>query len=116
MSHKIDFKSKRRTVSIDVEELGETITLQALSVTQLNSLNGEEVHHIPKLLSLAIVDENKQRIYTTDEDILNLAEMSVSVMKQLSDAAAVLNGLGKDVVAEQTKKYLDAPNTVSDID
>lgn len=86
---RIDWASKRKTRTIEVPE--GSITLKALSVGQLSSIKDGDNDNVVKLLSMTIVDEGGQQIYTTEEDLKNLSEMSVSTMKILSDAATELN-------------------------
>jgi hypothetical protein len=101
MSPKIDFAAKRKIVDVFVEDLGETITIQALSVSQLDALKGDNAS--VELLAQSIVDkETRQTMYTATE----LSQLSIASMKQLSEEIAALNGFGGNLIDEQTKKYL----------
>lgn len=111
---KVDFASKRKTVTVEVPELEGSFILRALSLAQLDSLKEGEANNTAKLLAMAIVDEQGQRLYTTEEDIANLSEMSVSVMQLLSNAATTLNGISKEAVEEASKKSKAGQNSASD--
>ncbi len=107
MSTKINFATKRKTVDVYVEELEATLTLQALSVKDLgantDSAQKDNTKAAIDLLARSIIDrETRERLYTVEE----LEELSITAVKQLSDEAMTLNGFGKNVIEEQTKKYL----------
>lgn len=103
--NKINFAAKRKTVDVRVDELDTTITLRALSVEHINQVKKEhdEMDTI-KELALSIIDkETGERIYTTEEDVKNLSEMSITVFSQLVDALRQVNGMGKKAAEETVK-------------
>lgn len=112
MSNKINFAAARKTVDVEAPE--GLIRLRALSVAQLQSLSGEEAFNVAKQLAMAIVDpETGQRIYTTDEDLDNLKEMSVTTSKLLIDALNDLHGVSPAAVEATVKNYAAGKNGAS---
>ena len=74
MKGKINFAAKRKTVTVDVAELDDSITLRTLSVGQITALNDSDEKNPAKQLALAIVDDDGQQVYdpNSEEDLANL--------------------------------------------
>jgi hypothetical protein len=89
---KIDFASKRKMRTVYIAELGETVHIRSLCVDQLD-LMGEHAGNKAVLLSHLLVDENGERIYTTDEDLTNLGQMPLSAFMKINQVAEELNNL-----------------------
>lgn len=100
------FASMRRTVQVEIADPSCTVILKELSVSQLATLDND----IPKQLALMIVDEAGERIYTTEEDIRNLREMSAAMSTRLMVEAARLNGISQAALDESIKNLLAVPN------
>jgi len=113
----LNFAAARKTVRVQVPELDEfgvtEIILRELSVKQLGQMDNQD---ITKQLSLMIVDENGERIFTSDEDLRNLSEMSAKITTRLITAAAKLNGISQAAVDESIKNLLASPNSDSNTD
>jgi hypothetical protein len=101
--------SARKTVTVDIPELECAVILKELSIAQLGNLDNDTV----KQLAMMIVDEQGNRIYTSEEDLANLAELSASVSTRLLVAAAKLNGISQSAVDESVKNLLAGPSTGS---
>lgn len=106
----INFAAARKLVTVPVPELDCMIILRELSVSQLRAIDRDDV---PGQLAQMIVDENGARIFTTPEDIANLAEMSATVSTRLILAAARLNGISQAAVDESVKNLLASPSSGS---
>ena len=113
---KIDFASGRKTVTVEVPELDTSFRLRALSMGQMNSLKTGDDDSGVKQLALSIVDESGLRIYTSDEDIPNLREMSLGVFKLLIGELNKLHGITKEDTEEAVKKLEASRNTDSGSD
>lgn len=100
---KIDFASKRKLRTLYLEELGETVHIRSLCVDQLD-LMGEYAGHKATLLSHLLVDENGQRIYTSEEDLANLGQMPLGAFMKINKAAEELNNLSTIAKDEIEKK------------
>jgi hypothetical protein len=98
-----NFASNRKTIVVDCPELECSFRLRALSIGQARAMTNDSI----KQLALMIVDEDNQLIFTTDEDLENLAEMPASVANLLAEAAAKLNGVSKEAM-EEARKNLQA--------
>jgi hypothetical protein len=86
------FASARKTIEVDCRpELEATIRLRALAVGQMKQLQSDST----STLALMIVDEEGRQLYTTEEDLQNLAEMPLSLANRLMEQAAELNGISK---------------------
>jgi hypothetical protein len=112
--HKIDFGARRRTILVEVPELGETFRLRALSVAQVETIRefgGRDtaVHQ----LAMAIVDDQGQRLYTTDEDLANLREMAITVSQILVTALNSLHGITAEAQEGLVKKFEASRDTAS---
>lgn len=101
---RINWAAKRKTKDIYIDEIEETITIRALSASQLDGLSDEDRSKTVTLMALSIVDKDLQRIYVTDEDMAELKEMSIAVRKQISDEIGLLNGFSKEAIDEAKKK------------
>lgn len=108
---KIDsFADKRKIITVDIPEFGGSFRLRELKYEQTQTVDADDPQRLFKLLSLAIVDDAGQRIYTTDEDIANLSEMGMGAFNALVDAAGELNGITAKA-AENTAKKSEASQT-----
>lgn len=107
---KINFALKRRVMTVAVDELETSFTLRALSHGQLERLKDDQ-NTTTNLIAASIVNpETLEPMYTADE----LAEMSISVSKILSDAVGELNGFSKEAIEAATKKSIASQSTASD--
>lgn len=106
----VNLGAARKTVKVDAPELDCEIILRELSVAQITAIDKDVI----KQLALMIVDETGQRIFTTDEDMANLAELSASVSTRLLMAAAKLNGIGQAAMDESIKNLLASPSADSE--
>jgi hypothetical protein len=95
---KLNFAARRKTVTVEVPELGATFHLRALSVGQVRQLRRSE--NDPNdamlqvaMLALAIIDDAGNGIYTTSEDDLaNINEMPFTAFDKLISALNELHG------------------------
>lgn len=122
---RIDFRTKRKTVTVHVPELGGDVILRSLSVRQLEMLTGSaqaptngaagangspaaviaQTDSTARQLLLAIVDEEGNQLYDdTPENLDNIREMSVDIFKTLMDALNKLHGVTEEQLAEAKKK------------
>lgn len=99
----------RKTITVEVAELGCSVILRQLSVAQLASLSSD----LTQQLALTIVDEQGQRIYTTAEDIQALSEMSATAASLLIEQATALNGVSKEAVDQALKNSVASLSSVS---
>ena len=102
LSRDLSLAAARKTITVEIPELECAVILRELSLAQLSKLDNDTVHQ----LAMMIVDENGERLYTTDEDLANLAEMSAGVSTRLLVAAAKLNGISQTAVDESIKNLL----------
>ena len=99
----------RRIITVEAPEWDCVVRLRELSAGQLRDLDAD----VSKQLSLMIVNDEGERIYTTDEDIAELREMSAVLQNRLLTAAATLNGVSQAAVDEAIKNLLTDPNQAS---
>lgn len=103
-SGKINFASKRKIKSIDVEddalEGGASFRLQSLNVGQLGGLKEGSVTDTAQLLALSIVDDAGQQLYTVDE----IREMPLSIYTPLMQVMNELNGITAKAIEDAAKK------------
>lgn len=108
-----NFAAMRRSTTVDIPEYGCVFRLRALSVSQLMQLKGD-TDNIPKLLACMLIDESGNQIYSTsDSDLAELGEMSLSAMKLLVDAAGTLNGTTKEATEQALKNSVASVSTDS---
>lgn len=105
----MNLAAKRKTVKVEVKELGCSVILRELSISQLNSIDTD----LTKQLAMTIVDENGTRVFTSEEDIKELSEMSASVATFLIKEAAKLNGATKEAIDNALKNLQAGPSTGS---
>lgn len=110
---RIDFAARRRTVRVEIPELEGSFVLRELSSDQLDGLKADDPRKTTSLLALSIVDDDLRRIYTSEEDVANLSEMSVGTRKALSEAMATLNGFSKEAVDEAIKNSVASLSAAS---
>jgi len=110
---RINWAAKRKTKDIYIDEIEDTVKIRALSASQLDGLSDEDRSKTVTLMALSIVDKDLQRIYTTDEDMAELKEMSIAVRKQISDEIGLLNGFSKEAIDEAAKKSVASQSTDS---
>lgn len=109
LSRGVNLGAARKTMLVEVPELECTVILRELSISQISNIDKD----ITQQLALMIVDEQGQRVYTSAEDLANLAELSASVSTRLLTAAAKLNGISQAAVDESIKNLLASPSTDS---
>lgn len=109
LSRGVNLGAARKTMLVEVPELDCTVILRELSISQISNIDKD----ITQQLALMIVDEQGQRVYTSPEDLANLAELSASVSTRLLTAAAKLNGISQAAVDESIKNLLASPSTDS---
>lgn len=90
---------KRKTVTVEVPELECSVILRELSYGQLKQIDDD----VAKQLSLMIVDESGERVFSTDEEIAQINEFSAATVTLLIQSAAQLNGISKAAVDEAVK-------------
>lgn len=100
------FAAKRKTVVVEVPELECKIILKALSIGQLEQLDND----ITNQLALMIVDEQGERIYTTEAEIAELREMDSQIALLLINEASTLNGATAQAVDEALKNSAASRN------
>lgn len=110
---RIDFAAQRRIVTVEIPELQGSFRLRQLSVSHLNTVSTDAPDRLSRLLALAIVDDNGEQIYKSEEDIANLKEMSISIFNPLIDAYNDLMGFSQKKVDDTTKKSEASLNTAS---
>lgn len=92
---------KRQTLDVPVPELGYTVRLRALSIKQLDNIE----KNIAAQLALMIIDpETGDRVYESEDEILELQELSSQTAVHLIKAAGELNGVSKEAMDEHIKK------------
>ena len=102
---KMHFGSRRKTISVYIPELDTTLHLRAMSFNQareLRSMPGDPADPI-KQLWFCLVDENGNRTHTTEDDLRDLAEMSVMVFDPLMKAINEIHG-GTEAATEEILK------------
>ena len=102
---RIDFRGRLKTSSVEIPELGGSVRLREIESRQLAAIRNEPAYDEFAELARCIVDDNDQRIYTTEEDIDNLRNMGISIFRPLFAAMQELNGVGAKA-AEETQKNL----------
>jgi len=110
---RINWAAKRKTKDIYIDEIEDTIRIRALSAKQLDNLSDEDRTKTVYLMALSIVDKDLQPIYTTEEDMAELTEMSIAVRKKISDEIGLLNGFSKEAIDEAAKKSEASQSTDS---
>lgn len=98
---------------VDVESWGGKVGVKALTAVEREELRKDigddptaEVDIIKvqmKMLSLTLVDENHERLFTTNEDIEWLKNKSASELDKLFKIAQTLSGLGEKSTEEIEK-------------
>ena len=109
MTTRVNFASKRKTIKVEIEELGETITLRALGVGQIIADSKSEDPNAPyrRLASSIIGDDGKLQFNAENEaDIQELKEMSPTVFKQLMESLNALHDTETKI--EDIKKNSEA--------
>ena len=94
LNRDLKFLSKRKTVEVEIPELECKVILRELSFIELRKIgqNGTtDNDDQTTLLAMMIVDQNGNRVYTTEEDLKNLAEMPFRIWLKLVQAANELN-------------------------
>lgn len=84
------FAKKRKRSNVEVPDMG-TVTIQELSVVQLEKIGKGEAG-LPQQLAWSIVDENGSQIYSSKEDLENLAEMPARISRLIFNEVNKLNG------------------------
>lgn len=105
LSRAFEWGSLRTIVTVEPPRLGHSVILRQLSVAQWAILGGD----IAQQLAFSIVDANGQRIYTSEEDIKNLAEMPADIGKFLVAEMVKLNGASQasvDAVLKNSEAIL----------
>lgn len=103
----IDFHALRKTKTVHPPGLDYSVILRKISVAEWLSLGNDGVQQ----LAYSIVDEQGARIFTSDEDMKNLAEMPADVGKFLIFEMMELNGISKTAVDESLKNSEAGRNT-----
>jgi len=115
-----------KRAEVAVPEWGGTVLVQGLSGTERDqyeeslirwrATKGRNVAAMPalanaraKLLSLSIVDEDGQRLFS-DADVKALGEKSSKALERVFDVAARLSGLQPGDVAELTQSFESGPS------
>lgn len=98
-SRGMKLSGKRKTVKVYVEDLDCDVILKQLSIAQM----AEITEDVTLQLATMIVDEAGERIYVTDEEILELKELSHATAKLLIMEAAKLNGVSKEAMETALK-------------
>ena len=109
LNRSMSLAQKRRTVIIQAPEWDCQVILRELSAGQLRELDQD----ISKQLSLMIIDDSGNRVYSSSEDIAELREMPAALQNRLLEAAAVLNGLSQAVTDQTIKNSAADPKLVS---
>lgn len=110
LGRSINFAAARKTVRVECPELEGTFILRALSIAQLKEVDTSDV---AQQFALMIVDESGARVFTSEEDIQNLREMSAGLSTRLQEAAMELNGWSKQAVEEAKKNSQATQSTGS---
>lgn len=103
--------AKRKTVEVDCPELGGSILIRELSVSQARHIDTEDV---AKQLAMMIVDEEGNLLFGDEDGIKALGELGANTVIRLMTAAAKLNGIGQAAVDEVVKNLLASPNVNSE--
>jgi hypothetical protein len=113
LDRQMNFEARRKTKTVDIPEWGCAVILRELSIAEAQQLLTDPAMRDPaRQLALSIVDENGQRLFTSDDDIANLARMSSTVAARLIEQATELNGFSAAAV-EAAKKNSEIPTAAS---
>lgn len=105
---------KRKTVEVQIAELGGAVRLQELTGAEMSEWQGKITaqrlenrkvqmkNRDAQLICLCLVDENGQRLFDDDE-AAGIGEWGASVVKKLFDECAKLNGLTKEEAEDLEK-------------
>ncbi len=85
----IDFLKSRKVVKVELPDIGRTVLIRELSIKQLAQSGKDLVAQ----LALMIVDEGGNQVFTTENDMANLAEMPSSISEKIFSAANNMAGI-----------------------
>jgi len=94
LTRQTDLGAKRKTVRVDVPDLGCSVILRELSIGQLKGIEND----LPAQLALMIIGEDGKRIYNSIEDVKALSELSAAAGTFLMKEAARLNGISQEAM------------------
>lgn len=109
LSRVVNLAAKRKTVTVELPELGVSVILKELSAGQIRSIEKDIVQQ----LAMSIVDEAGERIYVSEDDIRALAEMPIHSANILAEHFMELNGVGQDAADAALKNSKGSRNTGS---
>lgn len=96
---RVDFAARRKTVKVDIPELGGYYNLRAICAGDIVMPGSRD---LIQQLAMCIVDDEGTRIYG-DEDADNLRQMSPQIFQRLVDAFNELHGIAPGA-GDQTVK------------
>ena len=118
----------RKFVEVAVPEWGGSVLVRSLTgrerdefeastvETKGNKASQNFVNFRARLVSLCIVDENKQRMFKTRSEIDALGNKSVAALQRVFNKCQELNGLSDEDVDELTESFDEAPDEASTSD
>lgn len=99
----------RKTATVELPEAGCSVILRQISTAEWLELGPNDGI---KQLAYSIVDEQGQRIFTTDDDLQALADLPSMIGKPLILAMIDLNGASKEA-AEAISKNSEAGQSIA---
>ena len=118
----------RKYVEVAVPEWGGSVLVRSLTgrerdefeastvETKGNKASQNFVNFRARLVSLCIVDENKQRMFKTRVEIDALGNKSVAALQRVFNKCQELNGLSDEDVDELTESFDEVPDEASTSD
>jgi hypothetical protein len=105
----IQFAQYLKTVTVELPEYECAVILRQLNCGQSLTLDPK---NIVLYVAMMIVDENGNRVFTTDEDLANLANMSSLVFDRILTAANELNAASEKAMETTVK---NSPPSLSEV-
>lgn len=113
----------RRTEDVEVPEWGGTVRVRALSGSERDAYEGSLVrvsgdgrktltlaNARARLVYLSVCDENRERLFTKEQDVNALGKKSAQALQRVWEVASRLSGLTEEDVEKATETFVDAPN------
>jgi hypothetical protein len=119
----------RETRVVEVPEWNGEVLVKTLSGRERNKFQGSTVkmnksgqpetnweNMTARFVSLVMVDENGNRLFGSEADVIALGEKSAAALERVYDAAWELNGMGEQQVEDKAEDFGETPSESSTSD
>lgn len=113
----------RPTEDVEVPEWGGTVRIRTLSGRERDAYNASLVkktksggrdlnleNSAAKLVALCAIDENGNRLFPTEGDVIKLGNKSAAALTRIEAACQKLNGFTDEEVEEETEGFEKTPD------